>query len=136
MAEPGSARGVPRRPDWAARFLEVFAATGNVRLAASAVGVSRDAPYKRARRSPAFAARWERAREDAIDTLEAEARRRALSGSDALLMFLLRAHRPERYRETLRIDIRAEAQRLASELGIDPEAAIAEAERLVAGAGR
>lgn len=136
MAEPRSARRVPRRPDWAARFCEIFAATGNVRLAAGAAGVSRDTPYKRARRSPAFAARWARAREEAIDTLEAEARRRALSGSDALLMFLLRAHRPERYRETIRIDIRREAERLASELGIDPEAAIAEAEKLVAGAGR
>jgi len=148
MAEPRppaspdvGARGRPRReraarPDWAARFLEVFAATGNVRLAAGAAGVSRDAPYKRARRSPHFAERWARAREDAVDTLEAEARRRALTGSDVLLMFLLKAHRPERYRETLRIDIRREAERLASELGIDPEAAIAEAERLVAGAGR
>jgi hypothetical protein len=100
-------RGAPRReraprPDWAARFIEVFAATGNVRLAAGAAGVSRDAPYKRARRSPAFAARWARAREEAIDTLEAEARRRALSGSDALLMFLLRALRPALYRETIR----------------------------------
>jgi hypothetical protein len=92
------------RPDWAARFIEVFAATGNVRLAAGAAGVSRDAPYKRARRSSAFAARWARAREEAIDTLEA-ARRRALSGSDALLMFLLR-HSAALYRETIRIDIR------------------------------
>ena len=124
------------RADWAGRFCEVFAATGNVRLAAGAAGVSRDAPYKRARRSPAFAARWERAREDAIDTLEAEARRRALTGSDTLLMFLLRAHRPERYRETLRIDIRAEAARIAEAYGVDVEATLAEAERIFAAADR
>src|SRR5882724_12960480 len=96
-ADPGRPLPAPAaRPDWAARFLEVFAATGNVRLAAGAAGVSRAAPYKRARRSQRFAQRWATAREEAIDTLEAEARRRALTGSDALLMFLLRAHRPER----------------------------------------
>jgi hypothetical protein len=111
----------------------VFAATGNVRLASSAAGVSRAAPYKRAQSSAAFAARWTQAREDAIDTLEAEARRRALTGSDALLMFLLRAHRPERYRETVCLDVRAEATRIAAALGVDVEAALAEAERIAAG---
>ena len=51
--------------------------------------------------------------------LEAEARRRALAGSDGLLMFLLRAHRPERYRETLdlRVELRAEAERIAAKVG-------------------
>lgn len=108
-----------RRPDWVPRFLEIFRATGNVRLAADAAGVDRSTPYVRAARDPAFAAAWERAREDAVDVLEAEARRRALGGSDALLMFLLRAHRPERYRETLdlRVELRAEAERIAARVG-------------------
>src|SRR3546814_693854 len=66
---------------------------------------------------PGFAAEWADALEAAIDALDAEARRRALDGvevphfhqgrvagtvrkySDSLLMFLLRAHRPDRYRE-------------------------------------
>jgi hypothetical protein len=98
--------------------------------------VSRDAPYKRARGSPAFAERWARAREDAIDTLDAEARRRALTGSDTLLMFLLRAHRPGLYRDTLRIDIRAEMAKIAEVYGVDVEAALAEAEQIIAGADR
>ena len=129
MARGSDVRGA--RADWAERFLEVFSQTGNVRLAASAAGVSRDAPYKRARTSPSFADRWATAREEAIDLLEGEARRRALSGSDALLMFLLRAHRPERYRETLRIDVAREASAIAAALGVDPAAAIAEAERIL-----
>ena len=120
------------RPDWAERFLEAFAASGNVLLAASAAGVSRDTPYKRARTNRSFADRWASAREDAIDFLEGEARRRAINGSDALLMFLLRAHRPERYRETLRIDVAREASAIAAALGVDPAAAIAEAERILA----
>jgi hypothetical protein len=127
-----------RRPDWVPRFLEVYAATGNVRLAAGAAGVSRDTPYKRAQTSPTFAAAWLRAREDAVDMLEAEARRRALATSDQLLMFLLRADRPERYRERVdvRLDLRREAQRIGEQIGLDAGAVIAEAERLLAASGR
>ena len=126
------------RPDWTKRFIEVFAATGNVRLAASAAGVSRDAPYKRAQASSTFAAEWLQARENAVDILEAEARRRALSTSDALLMFLLKSDRPDRYRERvdIRVDLRREAERIAADLGINAEEAIAEAERILAKAGR
>jgi hypothetical protein len=131
-----SAASTPARhkPEWIPRFLEVFAATGNVRLAASAAGVSRDTPYKRAQSDPEFGAAWLRAREDAVDMLEAEARRRALASSDQLLMFLLRSERPDKYRERmeLRVDLRAEAQRIAARLGVDVEATIAEAERILA----
>jgi hypothetical protein len=126
-----------RRPDWTPRFVEIFAATGNVRLAATAAGVSRDAPYKRAQADPEFAASWLRSREDAVDSLEAECRRRALNGSDALLTFLLRAERPDKYRERVdvRLDLRHEAARIASSLGIDVEEMIVEAERLLAASG-
>jgi hypothetical protein len=128
-----SERPVPtqRRPDWKPRFLELIAATGNVHLAAAAVGVDRSTPYVRAARDPAFAAAWAQAREDAIDTLEAEARRRALASSDQLLMFLLRALRPELYRDTLtvRVDIRQEAARMAERLGCSVAEVLAVAER-------
>jgi hypothetical protein len=127
-----STQSTSRRPAWAERFIEVFAATGNVRLAASAVGVSRDAPYKRAQADPEFAAAWLRAREDAIDMLEAEARRRALGSSDALLVFLLKSERPEKYREKTTVDVRIEATKIALQLGLDTEQVIMEAERLLA----
>lgn len=137
MPERSSALSAPtssRRPAWTPRFVEVFAATGNVRLAASAAGVSRDAPYKRAQADPEFAAAWLRAREDAIDMLEAEARRRALGSSDALLVFLLKSERPEKYREKVdvRVDFRREAERIATRLGVDVESMIVEAERILA----
>ena len=108
-----------------------------MRLSADAAGIDRDAAYQRA--ASATRPSWppgRRPRRTRSTLLEAEARRRALSVSDTLLMFLLEAHRPERYRETIRIDLRREAERLAAELGVDAEAAIAEAERLVAEAGR
>ncbi len=127
---PGPARR--RRADWAPRFLELFRQTANVRLSADGAGIDRDTAYRRRQRDAAFAAAWAQAEADAIDVLEAEARRRALAVSDTLLIFLLKAHRPERFRETIRIDLRREAERLASELGIDAEEALAEAERIVA----
>ena len=135
MTEPVSTLSTPkkgRRPDWTPRFLEVFRQTGNVRLATSAAGVSREAPYKRARSDPKFAADWAAAREDAIDTLEAEARRRALTKSDLLLIFLLKSLRPEVYRENVRIDLRREAEVLAATLdGITADDLVAEAERIM-----
>jgi len=129
-----SARGA--KPAWAPRFLELLRQTANVRLSADGAGIDRGTAYHRRQRDADFAAAWAQAEADAVDVLEAEARRRALSVSDNLLMFLLKAHRPERFRETIRIDVRREAERIAAEFGIDAEAAIAEAERLVAEAGR
>jgi hypothetical protein len=128
MAEPThSAVRRARRPDWKPRFLEVFRSTGNVRLSADAAGIERSTPYVRAARDPTFAQAWAAAREDALDVLEAEARRRALAGSDGLLMFLLRAHRPERYRETLdlHLELRAEAERIAAKVGRPVEEVLA-----------
>lgn len=118
MNDPARPRRA-RRPDWRSRFLELVASTGNVSLAASAVQISRSTPYTRAARDPTFAAAWAEAEARAIDVLEAEARRRALIGSDALIMFLLRSLRPERYRDTIdvRVEFRKEAERVAAKLG-------------------
>jgi len=101
-------------------------------LAAFGAGVDRRAPYQRARRDPAFASAWAAAQEASIDLLEAEARRRAMTSSDALLMFLLKAHRPERYRERVdvRLELRAEAERVAERLGVPVEAILERVERL------
>jgi hypothetical protein len=119
------------RRDWRAPFLETIRISGNVRLATNAAGVDRSTPYRRAGRDPAFAEAWAAAEQDAIDTLEGEARRRALNGSDGLLMFLLRAHRPERYRDSIdvRLDVRREAERIAAKLGMNPEEVLEIAER-------
>jgi hypothetical protein len=122
-----------RKSDWAGRFLEVFRSTCNVRLSADAAGIDRDTAYRRRQRDPAFARLWVQAEQDGLDVLEAECRRRSLSSSDTLLMFLLRAHRPDRYRERvdIRIDMKFEAQTIARELGVSVEGLFAEAERLL-----
>lgn len=98
-------------------FLEHLRATCNVTESAQIAGVSRTAMYERRAIDPELAKAWDDAVEQATDALEKEARRRALDGvdkpvyfqgkkvdlikeySDPLLMFMLRGHRPHKYRE-------------------------------------
>ena len=104
---PGASRRRTRRtPDdrWRGRFLKHLRDTGAVRYACEAAGVSRDTAYRHRQQHEAFALAWSDALEDSSDELEAEARRRAKDGSDQLLMFLLKAHRPGVYRDTHRLE--------------------------------
>ncbi len=100
-----------------ARFLQVLSECALVACAAAAAGAARGSFYNWRYEDPQFADDWDRALAEGIALLEDEAIRRARDGvtipvfyggkevgairrpSDALLMFLLRAHRPERYRE-------------------------------------
>lgn len=131
-------RRTPRTPkeDWAPRFLEAYRSTGIVRLAAMAAGIGRTTAYERRQADPAFARAWEQAEHDATDALEAEARRRVLNTSDTLLIFLLKANRPDKFRERVdvrvqRAELEAEVRRLAESAGVDYAAALAEAERIL-----
>lgn len=104
-------------------FLVALARTGNVTRAAEAAGVDRSLPYKwrdgyeGGEPDPEFEEAWDDALEVAADMLEMEARRRAIHGtrepvyyqgervdtklvySDTLLIFLLKAARPEKFVE-------------------------------------
>jgi hypothetical protein len=97
--------------------LAALANSANIRLACDAANIARKTAYNHRKRNPAFAEAWDIALEEAIDVLEAEAWRRSVKGversvyyqgikietskefSDILLMFLMKAHRPERYRD-------------------------------------
>ena len=106
---------------WRDAFIERLKATGNVTLAASGAGVTRQNVYGTRSRNKAFRRRWDEALEQAMDLLEGEARRRATGikrdvwyagevvgsesvYSDTLLMFLMRAHRPHLYRENMKVE--------------------------------
>ena len=98
-------------------FLHTLRDTANVSAAARAASVNRRTVYCWRDENPEFAADWDEALEEATDTLEAEARRRALDGvakpvfyqgeecgtvqeySDTLMTLLLKAHRPEKFKE-------------------------------------
>jgi hypothetical protein len=114
------------------RFLNALGETGIVSAAVEIAGVSRTRVYELRKRDASFAAGWEEAEERAADALEAEARRRAVEGtqeplvsagrivrdddgqpiavrrySDNLLLALLKAHRPARRERSVRFQLPA-----------------------------
>jgi hypothetical protein len=127
------------------KFLGGLALMGVVSYAAQEADMSRSACYARRKMSRKFREAWDEALEVASDGMELAARQRAVSGvpepqfyrgqeigavtrySDQLLMFLLRAWRPEKYRERSEISMPG-IERAAQTLG----EAMVEARRRVA----
>lgn len=111
------------RKDWAPAFLAALERSGMVSEAARAAGVGRRTAYDRRERDEQFAQAWDEALEAATEELEQEAVRRAMDGSDLLLMFLLKARRPRVYveRHQLRHTGSVEFDRPMIEELIDPE---------------
>lgn len=88
------------------RFLDKLRNSGNVRAACKAAGVPRRTVYYWRKKFVTFRAEWDEAQEDACDILEGVAWERSTVGqSDRLLMFLLKAHRPERFKERSETDV-------------------------------
>ena len=123
------------KPDWAPLFLKAISGNGNVKLSCQKAGVGRRTVYDRRDSDTAFAQQLADALQDACDVLNAEARRRGVEGvprkkftgkgepvmdpetgqqyvereySDRLLEMLLKAKRPEKYRENITISGDAE----------------------------
>ncbi len=102
-------------------FLGTYAACGCIRYAARNAKCSRSAHYKWMQ-DAAYAEAFAEAREAACDVLESEARRRAVEGvvrpvyyrgkivgtmrkySDTLLIFLMKAAMPQKYRDNAKIN--------------------------------
>lgn len=95
---------IKKRRDWQTPFLLALARGCSVTQACKLAGVSRQHAYRCRARSERFAAQWQDAWESGTDALEDEATRRALAGSDVLLMFLLKARRPEKFRDHVRVE--------------------------------
>lgn len=87
---------------WRHKFLDGLRAHGVVTKAAEDAGIERATAYFERQRDPVFAQEWQEAIDRGVDSLEDCAKVRAFAGSDTLLIFLLKAHRPEKYRETTR----------------------------------
>ena len=60
--------------------------------------------YRERSADPDFAKAWQDAQQLGLDSLEDVANARARKESDTLLIFLLKAHRPEKYRDRIQID--------------------------------
>lgn len=134
-------------PTHARDFLDALASGHTVVHACRTIGITPQAVYKRRARDAAFATAWAEAEEYGVQVLEQEARRRAVDGvdkmvvsagkllgmerqySDALLTLLLKAKRPEVYRDTVNIEVYIRQAAIAA--GIDPDAAVAEAQAIL-----
>jgi hypothetical protein len=112
-------KGTVPAKNWQARFLTALCTCPNVSAACATAGVSRNYAYEQRKIDATFAEAWEDALTAAVDNLEGVGFARAVSGSDTLLIFLLKAHRPAVYRETVnvRLIIQQEAARLAAATG-------------------
>lgn len=98
-------------------FLKAIAEVPNITAACRVAKIDRKTAYNYRDADAAFAEAWEDALEAGVDTMEIEAHRRAVMGidkpiywkdqqidtlkeySDTLMIFLLKAHRPDKYRE-------------------------------------
>jgi hypothetical protein len=111
-----------RELKWPAKFIEALAKTCNVARAARLAKVGRRTVYDRRAANPEFAAQWDESIKIGGEALEFEARRRAIEGvkepryykgkvcghvkrySDLLLIVLLNAHFPEKYRSNHKLE--------------------------------
>lgn len=88
------------------RFIAAYGECGNVTGAAEVARLTRQCHYQWLSQ-PEYQEAFAAAREVAVERLEAEARRRALAGSDVLLIFLMKALRPDVYRDTHSLHLQA-----------------------------
>lgn len=126
------------------QFIEAYRRLGTITAAAEAAGVARGTHYEWLRNDPEYAAEFRQAEEAVADMLEREAIRRAVEGterfvyhqgevvgaerqfSDTLLIFLLKGHRPEKFKDRTQVtsevtvhdgsEVDREIARLAAEL--------------------
>lgn len=94
-----------------AAFVESLAKTGQIARSARAAGITRQTAYAWRKSSPEFAKAWDVALEHAADMLEDVAIQRATrpsNPSDSLLTLLLKAHKPEKFRERSDVQITAD----------------------------
>lgn len=110
-------------PEKLTAFCAALAETCQVSKACAAVGISRTTAYEWRDEIPEFAEAWDKALRIGTGVLEDEAIRRAYEGwdepvfhqgaacgavrkfSDTLLIFTLKAHNPDKYRENSRIEL-------------------------------
>ena len=102
----GRHKRAPRNTrDWKTEFLKGFKATGSVAGGCDRAGVVRSTAYRARHRDEAFALKWADVDAEVTDRLEATALLLAMRGSERLIEFLLKARRPEMYREHHQVEL-------------------------------
>ncbi len=101
QGDPDKTGHPKKRPRWAKAFLASLRRGGTVRHACEVAHISRQTAYDLRNTDAAFAHEWTDALDDFADRLERLALKRILSPrpSDIVLIFMLKAARPGKYRE-------------------------------------
>lgn len=137
---------LPLSAERKAIFLSTLVTTGgNITRAADLIGMSRQNVLRWVQTDPVFAELFHDAIEAGTDHLEEAAYNRALSNSDRIMEFLLRARRPEKYRDNPRgeVDIDIDVSALANLLravcerarAMQSESAMGQVGQLAVGSG-
>lgn len=117
-----------------AQFVAALQTKKCVTSAAKCIRMDRSTVYLWRDKDPEFARAWDDALENVVDLLEASMFERAIAGDTTAAIFMLKSWRPEKYRESVRVElIRKEADRWAREYGLDPDEVIREAESIAKG---
>lgn len=140
-------------------FLENYAVYGNITRAAEQVGVPRQRVYQWQEHDDQFASAFREAEVQATEVLESEARRRAVDGiekhrrvydsrgnlideyteqlySDTLLIFLLKARNPAKYRERVEQTIEANSRMVVEVVYSNADPNLSQAPALGAGSNQ
>jgi hypothetical protein len=95
---------VTDQPAWVKPFLAALRKGHSVTKAAKTAKIVRQTAYAHRDINPEFKAVWQEAIDESVEALEDIARERAVDHSDTLLIFLLKARKPELYRENLKVE--------------------------------
>lgn len=122
---------------WVGPFLDALEDTGMVTEACRRAGVGRSTAYEHRQRDEDFALAWHEVEERAIERMEREAYRRAVEGvqkplvsagqlvttcteySDGLMTILLKAHRPEKYRDNVKVEHAGSVENVNTSIVLD-----------------
>lgn len=130
MDNPDKKTIIPRKPgqppvtgEQLNKFLDALAQCGNVTQSCEIADFTTVTAYRHYKNNPEFAKAWDEAAKIGARALEDEARRRGFQGweepvfyegeqvasvrkfSDTLLIFILKAHFPEKYRERFQAEL-------------------------------
>lgn len=91
-------------PEKKERFLSELRTMPNIARACRLTKISRQSAYRHREEDKEFADAWDGALVEGIESLEESAWKQAKKGSETLTIFLLKAHSPEKYRETVKTE--------------------------------
>jgi hypothetical protein len=137
MTNQPAANGEPNTLKGA--WLEAFEKRGTVVAACKTAGVGRTTAYEWRQKDEAFALAWADIEEATTEAMEREAFRRGVEGtveplvsagkhvtdvkkySDTLLIFMLKARRPEKYRDNIKVEHAGKVETVSTSIITDAD---------------